>query len=229
MAVLRPAFILLFMLIIAADAQVKVVLVGDSTVANIGALDPLSGIHGWGEDLQYFFKPNTVLIDNFAYPGETTKTFLTNGNIERVIMAHPQYVLIDLGIIDSNPSGGEYVPLSKYTANLRFIVRQLRENGAHVTLVEPHTLRKVSGGFFGADGMVRSYRQAMLTVGRLEHVDVLQFGTITKNYFDDIGVQKTYGLFIDAIHFNSKGAMIGAYFISRLLVQAHDSLGYFVQ
>ena len=59
---------------------VHIFMIGDSTMAN----KPTEAIpeHGWGQVLHYFFK-DSVVVDNNAINGYSSKSFIDNGRWEK--------------------------------------------------------------------------------------------------------------------------------------------------
>ncbi len=69
----------------ASGRQIRIAIIGDSTVANYKATDVL---RGWGQMLPEFFRPETH-IDNFAENGRSTKTFLMTPHWQQALNDKP--------------------------------------------------------------------------------------------------------------------------------------------
>lgn len=75
-------------------------IVGDSTVHNSAP-----GLLGWGDVLGTFFDTNKIIVENFAKPGRSSRTFQTQGWWDRILAAaRPgDFVLIQMGDNDGSP------------------------------------------------------------------------------------------------------------------------------
>ncbi len=96
----------------APPAKTKVYLIGNSTMAN--KVPATFSETGWDMPLTTFFY-STVVVDNRAQNGRSTRTFLTENRWQPVVDAlrPADYVLIQFGYNDESPD-----KVDRYTAQL---------------------------------------------------------------------------------------------------------------
>lgn len=75
-------------------------LVGDSTVHNTAP-----GLVGWGDVIGSYFDSAKISVENFAKPGRSTRTFISQGWWKQILaVARPgDFVIIQMGHNDSSP------------------------------------------------------------------------------------------------------------------------------
>lgn len=116
-------------------------LIGDSTLADkeIKAYPET----GWGMPLEHFFD-STVIVDNRAKNGRSTKSFITEGRWDAVLKGlHPgDYVLIQFGHNDEVPTKATYTPEDEFAANLVRFIKESRDKQAIPILITPVARRK---------------------------------------------------------------------------------------
>lgn len=116
-------------------------LIGDSTMATkIPAAFPETG---WGMPLSTFFD-STVVVDNRARNGRSTRTFLAENRWQPVVETLHQgdYVFIQFGHNDESESyPNRYTPVPDYRRNLIRFVTETRGKGATPILLTPVTRR----------------------------------------------------------------------------------------
>ena len=122
--------------------KTTVYLVGDSTMANKArAAFPETG---WGMPLVTFFD-STVVVDNRAMNGRSTRTFLAENRWQPVVAAlRPgDYVLIQFGHNDEAPDKVDrYTPPADFRRNLLRFVAEARGKQAIPILITPVTRRQ---------------------------------------------------------------------------------------
>lgn len=133
--------VLVASLLLAASsaAQVRIALVGDSTVNDGG---------GWGPGFRASFSKN-VTVDNFALNGRSSKSFRDEGHWGPVLASKPNYVLIQFGHND-NPGKGpklETDPKTTYRENMIRYVEEVKAAGAVPVLVTSIVRRNFDGPF----------------------------------------------------------------------------------
>src|SRR5215472_14745150 len=103
--------------VIPPESRTKVWLIGDSTMADkeIKAYPET----GWGMPFAHFFD-STVVVDNRARNGRSTKSFLAEGRWDAVKseLKGGDYVLIQFGHNDEVPTKATYTPEDQFEANL---------------------------------------------------------------------------------------------------------------
>jgi pectinesterase len=130
-----PALILLSFL--PRGKKIKIWLIGDSTMANkeIKAYPE----NGWGMPFANLFDP-TVVVDNRAKNGRSTKSFLAEGLWKPVMdsMQPGDYVFIQFGHNDEGKEKtGRYTTPEEFKTNLLRYVTDARSRGAIPILITP--------------------------------------------------------------------------------------------
>jgi lysophospholipase L1-like esterase len=123
--------------------EVKIVLVGDSTVNDGG---------GWGPGFRAQFGPEVEVV-NLALNGRSSKSFRDEGAWQPAIAAEPDYILIQFGHNDCPGKGPEREtdPETTYRENLTRYLREARAAGAKPVLVTSIVRR-----LFTADGRIKA-------------------------------------------------------------------------
>lgn len=105
---------------------IKVVLVGDSTVAIQG---------GWGPGFCAHLIKSAECLD-LAANGRSTKSYIDEGLWSKALQAHGQFYLIQFGHNDQKPYPALHTdPKTTYKDNLRLFVREIRQIGGMPILV----------------------------------------------------------------------------------------------
>lgn len=120
-------------------APITVVLVGDSTVADLASNG--NWFSGWGQGIYGYFKPEARVV-NFAVPGYGTRKFLSSAEKTKMIALKPDFVLVQFGVIDAFYCGGEpeqcFTTYQEYTDNLKTIVQTIRDfHGTPILVTQP--------------------------------------------------------------------------------------------
>src|SRR5688500_10138229 len=117
-------------------AQMRVILVGDSTVAPQG---------GYGDALCSMF-PSDVICINRAKGGRSSKSYRAEGSwdeIVRLLAANADfrqtYVLVQFGHNDQPGKGERTTTLPEFAANMSRYAQEIRSSGATPVLVTPLT------------------------------------------------------------------------------------------
>jgi lysophospholipase L1-like esterase len=137
---------------------VKVVLVGDSTVASKS---------GWGDAFAKLLKPDVQCL-NLALGGRSSKSFRDEGHWAKVFDAKPDWILIQFGHNDQPGKGPKRETDAKTTfrENMARYVAEVRAMGAKPVLVTSLTRRnfnaqgKIAAGELevkGEDGKIVKY------------------------------------------------------------------------
>ncbi len=131
--------------LIAANTRQKTItvyLIGDSTIADKRA--SAFPETGWGTPFKSFFD-SSVVVDNRAVNGRSTKSFLEEGLWKKVVdrLQPGDYVFIQFGHNDEvKEKVGRYTTPDQFKDNLRLFVRETRANNASPVLLSPVTRRK---------------------------------------------------------------------------------------
>jgi lysophospholipase L1-like esterase len=121
-----------------STSPVKIVLVGDSTVA-IGG--------GWGPGFCAVLTPNVTCI-NKAANGRSSKSFIDEGLWKQALAEHGDYYLIQFGHNDMPGKGPEREtdPDTTYASNLRRYISEARAQGARPVIVTSLSRRNYKNG-----------------------------------------------------------------------------------
>jgi lysophospholipase L1-like esterase len=148
---------------------VKIVLVGDSTVATGG---------GWGPGFCAVMTPNVTCIDD-ALNGRSSKSFINEGAWTKALAEKGDYYLIQFGHNDMKGKGPEREtdPETTFAANLRRYISDARAIGAVPVLVTSLSRRTFKDGKVVED--LKDYAEATKRVGMEENVTVVDLNGIS--------------------------------------------------
>ncbi len=141
-------------------AAVKIVLVGDSTVAPQG---------GWGPGFCADMTANVTCIDD-ALNGRSSKSFIDEGAWKKALAQHGDYYLIQFGHNDEKPDAARHTdPDTTYSANLRLYIHDVRAIGGVPVILSPLARRTFRDGKpWNAD--LQRYADAARRVAEQENV-----------------------------------------------------------
>jgi pectinesterase len=167
----------------AAAPNIRIVLVGDSTVNDGG---------GWGYGFKQYLTTNAECI-NTAANGRSSKSFMAEGRWTNALALHGDYYLIQFGHNDEPGKGPdrETDPSTTYTQNLERYVDEARSIGAKPVLVTSLTRRifdKSSGKL--APNLV-PYVEAMKKVAAERKVPLVDLHALSVEYCEKIGAEET--------------------------------------
>lgn len=146
-------------------APVKIVLVGDSTVATGG---------GWGPGFCAVMTPNVTCIDD-ALNGRTTKSFIDQGAWQKALGKHGDYYLIQFGHNDQKPAANLPVPV--FETFLQRYIDDVRAIGAVPVLVTSLSRRTFRDGKVVED--LTDYVNATREVGAKNDITVIELNAIS--------------------------------------------------
>lgn len=117
---------------------------GDSTAACYGP--EMAPFMGWGQALGEYL-PN-VAIENAAFAGRSTKTFLAEGRLDRIqpMMQPGDLVMIQFGHNDAGDKPERHTELPEFADNLTIFVDTARTAGAQPVLMTPTCVRCFKDG-----------------------------------------------------------------------------------
>jgi lysophospholipase L1-like esterase len=216
LAVLATLFLAAF---VPPERTIKVWLIGDSTMADkeIKAYPET----GWGMPFAHFFD-STVIVDNRAKNGRSTKSFIAEGRWDAAVkeMQPGDYVLIQFGHNDEVPTKGSYTPEDQFSANLERFIRDVRDKKATPVLITPVARRK-----FDSAGRVLEthlvYAGLVRKVAAGQHVPLIDLDTESQALLQQLGPENSKFLYDyltpgehpnyprgreDDTHFNELGA-----------------------
>ncbi|TDN40501.1 rhamnogalacturonan acetylesterase [Hymenobacter sp. UV11] len=218
--------------------KTKVYLIGDSTMARkIPATFPETG---WGMPLVTFFD-STVVVDNRAQNGRSTRTFLAENRWQPVVQAlQPgDYVFIQFGHNDESVANPErYASPEDYRINLVKFVTETRGKKGIPVLLTP-----VSRRYFDQDGRIKethvAYSATTRAVAKASNVLLVDMDELSRTLLQKLGDEKSKLLFMqlapgdhpnyplgrnDNTHFNELGARLMAQLVIHNLQAQHVAL-----
>lgn len=204
-----------------AAAPVTIHLAGDSTMAE--KLPEKRPETGWGEFLAAQFADGSVVVDNRAKNGRSTRTFIEEGRWRDLIETTKagDVVLIQFGHNDQSiEKPDRYTPPADYARNLARFVADVRAKGAMPVLLTPVARRR-----FDADGRVLpshgEYPDLVRALAARESVLLIDMERRSGAVLQEAGVEGSKALFLwvapgaspnypkgveDNTHFSPKGA-----------------------
>lgn len=139
---------------------IKIVLVGDSTVATGG---------GWGPGFCSLLEPRVACVDD-ALNGRSSKSFIREGAWRRALSERGQYYFIQFGHNDQKPGESRHTdPETTYPQTLRRYVEDVRAIGGVPIVVSPLSRRNYRDGQLVKDGL-SDYAVAARRLAAEEHV-----------------------------------------------------------
>jgi lysophospholipase L1-like esterase len=209
------------------DRPVKIVLVGDSTVA------PRSG---WGDAFIALLKPGVEGI-NRALGGRSSKSFRTEGAWDKALALKPTHILIQFGHNDQPGKGParETDPKTTYPENLARFIDEARAIGAEPILVTSMVRRTFSSDNQHLNDTLAPYAEAALKVGQEKNVKVVDLRARSKEQVEKLGPEGSKVLDADAkegpkggggdrTHLSKKGAEMTAPLVAEELKRVGSDL-----
>ena len=208
-------------------APVRIVLVGDSTVA-IGG--------GWGASFCTMLTPNVECLD-VAKNGRSSKSYYDEGLWKNALEQKPDYVLIQFGHNDMPGKGPEREtdPETTYAANLRRYIKEAQAANARPALVTSLSRRTFKDGKLVLD--LTAYANAAKRVAAEENVPLIDLNaasvklleTMTQEQADQFDAEAhpdaAGNKGPDRTHLNSKGAAVFARMVANDLAKLCVELG----
>ena len=199
------------------QAQTRIVLVGDSTVAEDS---------GWGPGLRRLAREGAEVV-NVAANGRSSKSFIDEGLWARALAARGQYYLIQFGHNDEPGKGPEREtdPKTSYRAFMSRYVDESRAIGATPVLVTSLVRR-----IFNTDGTIKTtqtpYVEAVRALAAAKHVPLVDLHAISladaehagDDAWADLSPRDDKGL-VDRTHLNAKGSDVVGRMVAEALVQ----------
>lgn len=203
--------------------KIKVWLIGDSTMSikDTKAYPET----GWGMPFVYFFD-SSVVVDNRAKNGRSTKSFIEEGLWQPVVnnLTEGDYVFIQFGHNDEVPTKKTYTTEEQFKTNLFRYVAETRAKKGLPVLITPVARRK-----FDSTGHLISthevYSQLVRDVAKQLNVPLIDLDKKSQALLHQLGVENSKFLFnylhpgehpnypdgkIDDTHFNELGARMVA-------------------
>ncbi|MEO5996001.1 MAG: rhamnogalacturonan acetylesterase [Chitinophagaceae bacterium] len=199
--------------------HIKVYLVGDSTMSKkeIKAYPET----GWGMPFSIFFD-STVMVDNKAMNGRSTKSFMTENRWQPVVdsLQEGDYVFIQFGHNDEVSTKATYTTPDEFTFNLAKYVTDSRNKKAFPVLLTPVARRNFDTASHVV-GTHEAYSKLVRDVAIKYEVPFIDLDKKSQEFLQSYGTEKSKLLFnwLDAgehpnypkgnqdnTHFNELGA-----------------------
>jgi lysophospholipase L1-like esterase len=205
-----------------------VYLIGDSTMANkeVRAYPET----GWGMPFTHFFD-STVVVDNRAKNGRSTRTFIDEGLWQPVVdhLKEGDYVFIQFGHNDEVETKRSYTTKEQFTANLEKYVTETRAKKALPVLLTPVARRRFdsTGKVVGTHDV---YAELVRSVARQHHAPLIDLDKKSQELLQQMGVEASKYLFnhlqpgehpnypagkVDDTHFSEMGARLVAQLVLK--------------
>jgi len=171
----------------AAGAIIKIILIGDSTVAN--APTNLYPNMGWGQVLQFYFNSANIQVMNFAKSGTSTTTFYSGywPNAKKNIAAG-DYVFMQFGHNDQKANLPiQYAPAyGKYQEYLTKYANEIRALGAFPVFVTSVNRNLWKNGKVDV-GSLGDYPDAVRKLGVTLKVPVIDLNAKSADLYNALG------------------------------------------
>ncbi len=174
--------------------NIKVYLIGDSTMANkkVSAYPET----GWGMPFAYFFD-ESVEVDNRAQNGRSTKTFIAENLWQSVAdnLREGDYVLIQFGHNDEVKTKKSYATEEEFRSNLMRFTSETRSKKATPVLITPVARRKFdeSGKIAGTHDV---YSGIVRAVAREQNTPLIDLDQKSQDLLQQFGVENSKLLFL---------------------------------
>jgi len=218
---------LLFTSVVMADeakpAKIKIILVGDSTVAERT---------GWGPGFKQFLTDRAECI-NTAAGGRSSKSFINEGKWTNALALKGDYYLIQFGHNDEPGKGPdrETQPDTTYREYMTRYVDDARAIGAKPVLITSLVRRQWDKN---GDGKITSslvpYVEAVKKLAAEKNVPLIDLHASSKELCEQLGVAKCNELSpvktntVDNTHLNAKGSVVFAKLVVTGLAKAVPEL-----
>jgi lysophospholipase L1-like esterase len=176
------------------SAKITVYLIGDSTIAD--KLPEKFPETGWGTPFKTFFD-STVLIENRARNGRSTRTFISENLWQPVsdALQEGDYVFIQFGHNDeSKEKVDRYTSPEDYKTNLRRFISETRAKKATPVLLTPVTRRRFKNGLIEETHV--EYSKLVREVAEKEKVGLIDLDTKSRALLQEIGEEPSKLLFL---------------------------------
>lgn len=229
----RKLWLILCLLLLTSMApqrrKITVFMIGDSTMADKRA--SAFPETGWGTPFKTFFD-STVVIENRAQNGRSTRTFISEKRWQRVYdeLKEGDYVFIQFGHNDEAKEKTErYTTPEQYKSNLHKFVLETKRKKANPILLSPVTRRR-----FDEQGNIREthaeYSPLVKEVAQETGTPFIDMDHKSRDLLQKFGVENSRNLFLqlapgehpnypegknDNTHFNELGARLMAQILLR--------------
>lgn len=214
-------------------------IIGDSTGAN--KLPEKQPESGWGEHLHRYLTDD-IIIDNRAVNGRSSKSFIEEGNFERVsvVLKEGDYLLIQFGHNDQKvEDAARYTdPYGSFQENIKTFITTARDKKATPILLTPVVRRLFKDGQLD-ESSAGEYYPAAIAVGIDQEVATLDMFAKTAALVTALGEEQSAALYlhlkpgehpnypqgvVDNTHFSEQGAHAIAQIVAEALKKQVPSL-----
>jgi lysophospholipase L1-like esterase len=208
---------------------VKIVLVGDSTVATGG---------GWGPGFCKVMTPNVRCVD-LALNGRSSKSFIEEGAWTKALAEKGDYYLIQFGHNDQKPDAARHTDAeTTFQKELKRYVADVRAIGAVPVLVTSLSRRTYKDGKVVQD--LKAYADATKKVGAEEGITVIDLNAMSTALLDHMTQEQADGFDavghadaaaenvspkLDRTHLNAHGQEVFGRMVADALVRTQVELG----
>ncbi len=209
---------------------VKIVLVGDSTVA-------LGG--GWGPGFCKVMTPNVTCVD-VALNGRSSKSFIDEGAWKKALDEHGDYYLIQFGHNDQKDDAARHTDADgSFQTYLKRYVADVRAIGAVPVLVTSLSRRTMRDGKVVED--LKAYAEATKKVGAEEGITVVDLNALSTGMLnhmtqaqadaydmvghEDAAAENKGPAKLDRTHLNAQGQEVFGRMVADALVRTQVELG----
>ncbi|NGZ74684.1 rhamnogalacturonan lyase family protein [Saccharibacillus alkalitolerans] len=209
-------------------------LASDSTVANY--TESYRPQAGWGETLGQYFDLEKVSVDNRAVGGLSSKTFLTGGYLNDLLLdVHEgDYLFMQWSHNDSTPSRPErYLTPEQFKVYLKTYIDGARQRGAVPVLVTPVNRRDYTGDVLNKS--FPEYVRAMKETAEETGTSLVDLNQASWEYFNELGPEGTKSIFMwvdgkeDNTHLQMNGAIEVSKLVAGLVKELNIPLSAFVK
>lgn len=221
-----------------AQPEIRVFMIGDSTMADKPGAPEINPERGWGQLLPSFFNENAE-VRNHAVNGRSTRSFIDEGRWEAVLaeLRSGDYVFIQFGHNDMKEKDpARYTnPYSSYRRNLEKFVRETRARGAFPVLLSSIVRRNFNeqGTLVDTHGAYPFVTRAVATEMNVPFID---HQLKTEDFINALGPEKSkeiylwvkpgqYERFPDGEQDNTHLTLKGATEYARLAMEGIEELG----
>jgi lysophospholipase L1-like esterase len=215
-----------------AEHPIRVVLVGDSTVATKS---------GWGDAFAPLLKPGVECV-NMGRGGRSSKSYRDEGAWKAALALKPTHVLIQFGHNDQPGKGParETDPKTTYPENLARFVDEARAAGAQPILVTSVVRRVFDKDEKTLRPDLEPYAEAVRRVGAEKKVPVVDLYARSKEQIEKLGPEGSKQLDADRkdgaagsggdrTHFSQRGAELTAPLVAEELRRIGSDLAQYLR
>jgi lysophospholipase L1-like esterase len=202
------------------EISITLVMVGDSTLADFAANS--EKFYGWGPGINGCLKPNVQVI-NFGMPLQSTRTFLISIQRDNLTIIRPDFVLVQLGLMDTSEMEFVYTSLADYERNLRNIIEIIRGFAGTPILVTPAAARRFDITGRIAPGFLEDRCAVIRKLSAELNVYLIDLKRLSEDLYNQLGpTQSAYitASEADRLHFTEAGTRV----IGELVANAFPTI-----